>query len=125
MTSFSNGYQRQGRRFLDQAWVELEAEDLHQASEKGWGAASQMVKAYAVLRGLDHNSHGLLFGVVSRLVAETDDDSFRVLFHDAGGLHTNFYEGQLSGRDVQGGLESVAQFVEKVEGLLNGQNGSG
>ena len=120
MTNHDNGYTEQSRRFLDQAWVELEAEDLRQASEKGWGAAAQIVKAYADRHGLDHDSHGLLFGVVRRLVDETDDDTFLELFNQAGGLHTNFYEGQFSNRNVRLGLERVTQFVNKVETALNG-----
>ncbi len=120
MTNYDNGYTEQSRRFLDQAWVELEAEDLRQASEKGWGAAAQMVKAYADRRGLEHNSHARLYGVVSRLVEETDDNSFRIQFNDAGGLHENFYEGQFSSRDVRDSLEQVARFIERIESLLNG-----
>ncbi len=115
----SNGYQEQSRRFLGQAWVELEAEDLRQASEKGWGAASQMVKAYADRRGFDHNSHARLYGVVSLLVEETDDNSYRTLFNEAGGLHENFYEGQFTSRDIRDSLEQVAQFVDRVEGVLS------
>ena len=36
---------------LDQANAELETGDLRQASEKGWGAAAQIVKAAAQNRG--------------------------------------------------------------------------
>ncbi len=115
----NNGYVQQGRRFLDQAWAELEAEDLRQASEKGWGAAAQMVKAYADRRGIDHNSHARLYGVVSRLVEETDDNSYRTLFNEAGGLHENFYEGQFSSRDIRDSLEQVAELIERIEAVLN------
>ena len=47
-------YREQSRRgvFLAQAHEELAKGDLQQASEKGWGAASQMVKAVAQERGL-------------------------------------------------------------------------
>ena len=117
----SNGYAEQGRKFLDQAFVELSHDDLRQASEKGWGAAAQLVKAYAVLRGLDHNSHGLLYGAVSRLVEETDDDTLRTLFNEAGGLHTNFYEGRFASRDVRQSLGQVSRFIEKVDALINGE----
>ena len=119
-----NGYEKtfveQGHAFLEQAWTELEAEDLHQASEKGWGAAAQLVKAYAAERGLPHNSHGRLIAAVGQLVAETDDDTYRTLFHEAGGLHRNFYEGGLTNRDLRGSLEQVNEFVDRVSTLLNG-----
>ena len=40
-------YQLAGRRFLTQARRELAEGDLAQASEKGWGAAAQVLKAIA------------------------------------------------------------------------------
>ena len=44
-------YQQQSRHLLTQALRELDQGDLVQASEKGWGAAAQMVKAVAEQRG--------------------------------------------------------------------------
>ena len=41
----TQAYQQASQRFLDQAKQELAAGDLQQASEKGWGAAAQMLKA--------------------------------------------------------------------------------
>ena len=117
-------YAAQGRIFLNQAFEELAHDDLRQASEKGWGAAAQMVKAYAQERGLAHDRHARLYGVVSRLVQETDDDDLRRQFNIAAGLHENFYEGEYLVRDVRGSLEDVSQFVGKVETLLNGRNGA-
>ena len=116
----TNGYAEQGRRFLSQAFVELSQDDLRQASEKGWSAATQLVKAYANHRGLAHNSHALLYGVVSRLAAETSDTTYRTLFHEAGGLHENFYEGQYTNEDVRDLLDKVSQFVDRVSDLVNG-----
>ena len=40
-------YRDQSRAYLEQANEELARDDLRQASEKGWGAASQIVKAVA------------------------------------------------------------------------------
>ena len=120
---YGNEYTEQGRRFLAQAWNELAANDLHQASEKGWGATAQMVKAYAAERGLEHSSHGRLFAAVSQLVSETGDSSFRTLFQAGGGLHTNFYEGGYAAREIRENLEQVAEFVDKVGAFLNGGNG--
>lgn len=122
VNGYGNGYVEQGRAFVAQAWNELASDDLHQASEKGWGATAQMVKAYADERGLEHNSHGRLFAAVSRLVAETNDDTYRILFYAGSGLHANFYEGGLAAREISGSLEQVAEFVDKVGALLNGGN---
>ncbi len=118
----SKKYAEQGRVFLNQAFEELSQDDLRQASEKGWGATVQMLKAYAVVRGLEHDRHARLYGVVSRLVAETDDDDLRRQFGIAGALHENFYEGEFSERDVRVSLEDISALVAAVENLLNGRN---
>ena len=119
-------YREQSRVFLAQASEEFERGDLRQASEKGWGAASQIVKAAADARGWEHNNHNLLFRVVRGLVQETDDPDIMHLFAAAGELHGNFYEGLFEGVDVAMRLRSAALLVEKVEVLLpGGPNGDG
>ena len=50
-------YREDSRRLLDQARRELETGDVRQASEKGWGAAAQIVKAVAEKRGWRHRGH--------------------------------------------------------------------
>ena len=111
-------YRERSQGFLVKAWEELEAGDLEQASEKGWGAAAVMVKAVAEARGLEHEKHGHLFGVVRVLARETSDRELRGLFHVANGLHRNFYENWLDTDDVAEGLEDVERFVEKIERFL-------
>ena len=73
-------YRDQSRAYLEQANEELARDDLRQASEKGWGATSQIVKAVAEERGWEHNGHWQLHDAVSLLVAETGDEEFRLLF---------------------------------------------
>ena len=119
-----NDYLEQGHRFFNQAFEELAHDDLRQASEKGWGAAAQMVKAAAEARGLEHNRHHLLYSVVDDLVEESKDASLLPLFGVANLLHTNFYEGRFRSARVRESLEQVSQFVDKVETLLAGPNGS-
>ena len=111
-------YTSRSRTYLSQASEELAKGDLCQASEKGWGAAAEMVKAVAAVRGWDHGGHRELFSVVDRLVAESRDEDIRSQFLMAGQLHTNFYEGWLDRATVEDVLGQVARFVEKMEGLL-------
>ena len=110
--------QARSRAFLSKAREQLEAGDLEQASEKAWGAAAVIVKAVAEARGLEHEKHGHLFGVVRVLAGETSDRELRGLFHVANGLHSNFYENWLDTDDVVEGLEDVERFVEKIERFL-------
>ena len=58
-------YRDQSRAYLEQANEELARDDLRQASEKGWGAASQIVKAVAEEREWEHNGHWELHNVAS------------------------------------------------------------
>ena len=111
-------YSHASRELLEQAGRELAAGDVRQATEKGWGAAAQMVKAVASRRGWQHNSHSLLYDVVLRLATETGDDDIFTFFHMAGNLHTNFYENWLSGEVAGAGLRYVGQFLDKLEPLL-------
>ena len=103
---------------MAKASEELGRDDLCQASEKGWGAAAEMVKAVADERGWAHNGHRTLFNVVGSLVAETGDPEIRRQFVMAGQLHTNFYEGWLSRATVEDVLSQVSSFVERMESLI-------
>lgn len=98
-----------------QAGTELQAGDLRQASEKGWGAAAQIVKAVGQHREWDHGGHGLLFGIVGNIVKETGDNQKRDLFHIASALHQNFYEMWLYREDVEAALANVRLFITKVD----------
>ena len=120
-------YREQSRAFLAQASEELERGDLRQASEKGWGAAAQIVKAAADARGWEHDRHATLFRVVRELADESGDAELRYMFAVAGELHSNFYERFLDVEDVEAYLHRVAAFVDRVETLLpeglNGEKG--
>ena len=83
-------YQQAAWAFMDQALDELLGGDVVQASEKGWGAASQMVKAIAEARGWQHRSHVSLFSAVDRIARETGQPEIRRLFDVASSLHVNF-----------------------------------
>ena len=85
-------YSQAARLLLDQGFEELAAGDTRQASEKGWGAAAQMLKAVAEQRGWEHQNHAALFKVISKIVAETGDRDINNQFATANALHQNFYE---------------------------------
>ena len=117
MTTDAPRYHDTGREFLARARTYLDEEDLLQASEKGWGAAAQMVKAAAQARGWRHQSHRDLYAAIDGLVAETGDDDIGLAFGSAGQLHINFYEGWLSPETVERYLAEVAKLVEKLDAL--------
>ncbi len=112
-------YANRGRKYLAQASEELARDDLEQASEKGWGAASQLLKAVAEERGWKHGQHRNLYTVARRLAQESEDEDLRTYFAYAGELHTNFYEGLMDQEDVEYHLERVTSLVDRVEAMLN------
>ena len=112
-------YAQAARHLLEQASAELAQDDVRQASEKGWGAAAQMVKAVAEQRGWQHRTHAALFAAVSRLVDETGDADISRLFAVANSLHVNFYENWDTANNVARHLDDVGRLVEKLEGQLS------
>ena len=125
VNGYGRTYAEQGRIYLEQAYEELARGDLSQAAEKGWGAASQLVKAAADERGLPHNTHGLLFRAVSSIgEKEEGDDAIRRGFLIASGLHVNYYEGGISAEYIRAALRDVEALVERIEGMLNGRDGT-
>ena len=117
MTSKTSYYSSTSRDFLTRARACLEQDDLLQASEKGWGAAAQMVKCVAESRGWRHEGHRELWRVVNRLAEESGDRELRTSFGLAGFLHTNFYEGWLPREAVEDHLLKVEELLEKLDGL--------
>ena len=112
-------YREQSRIFLRQAHEELSKGDLRQASEKGWGAAAEIVKAIASRRRWNHWYHDGLHWSVAQISQETGDDEFQTLFGNANALNANFYEGWLPQATVALYVRQVETFVGKVESLLD------
>ena len=52
-----NDYQAQAHDFLMKSRGYLAANDLHQASENGWDAATHIAKAVAAIYGWDYRQH--------------------------------------------------------------------
>jgi len=111
-------YHVHSERFLAQARTELAMGDLQQASEKGWGAVAQILKAIVEGRGREHNRHRHRSRIASRLRSESGDRDVVRFFATASLLHENFYENQLSANDVAEGLDDVESLVDKVAPLL-------
>ena len=112
-------YQQASEHFLAQARQELADGDLPQASEKGWGATVQILKAIAEQRGWEHSRHRHYHRIASRLRAETGDGDIRRLFNTASALHENFYENDMGAEDVADGLDDAEALIDKLTPLLS------
>lgn len=114
----STRYSQASRQLITQAREELSSGDVIQASEKGWGAAAQMVKAVADARRWRHNGHRFLFETVKRVVDETENRRIYELFLAANSLHANFYENWMPAEMVATGLDQVEELIGRLETLL-------
>lgn len=111
-------YHDASRHLLAQGVQELSMGDTRQASEKGWGAAAQMLKSIAERRGWEHKGHREIRRVASRLAQETGDADIRRLYRVASDMHTNFYEDVDTPEDVAAGLDDVQRLLDKLEQLV-------
>ena len=84
-------YREQSGEFLVRARNYLASGDLHQASEKGWGAAAWMAKAAAQARGWEYTKHDEFFTVMHQAQDLTGDTRVRNLGNTANALHGYFY----------------------------------
>ncbi len=112
MTTRTEFHNETADEFLLRARAYLEAGDLLQASEKGWGAAAQAVKAVAEARGWDHNGHRQLHQTIRRLVDEANQTDLFDWFSAGNTLHANYYDGFLE-------AEVIGQYLDRVERLVD------
>ena len=110
-------YRDAALHLLGQAESELSVGDARQASEKGWGAATQILKAICERRGWQHRNYKALARAVKRLEEETGDQEVRPLFRSANLLHVNFYEDAEEPQVVADGLRDVRRFIDKLDAL--------
>ena len=117
MTTRTEYHTTTDRHFMAKAGGYLADGDLLQASEKGWGAAAQTVKAVAEHRGWSHDGHRQLYTAIDRLADETGDRRLRMLFRSANSLRQNFYEDWMTRDAVEDGLRDVEELVDKLQVL--------
>jgi len=105
-------------KYLAEAEEFLKRGDYVQASEKGWSAAAEIVKALAAREGRELRSRGELHKEIARLTIATGDDEVRRLWLSTAALHQNFYENWLPPEIVEKNIEDVKKLIEKLKKLL-------
>ena len=112
-------YETQAREFLVKGQQYLAAGDLHQASEKGWGAAAHMAKAVAEAQGWQYDRHADFSRVMNQAAVMTGNDRLSDLRGRANDLHGNYYERKrfLNGEIIGKDLERMAELVELLTPL--------
>ena len=113
-------YRAAAHHLLLQANTEFQQGDLRQASEKAWGAAAQITKAYAENQTPPtyHRSHRSLKDIARNLVTNTNNQDFLMLFNSIEQLHINFYENDRTAAYVEAGIENATEYVTLVDAQL-------
>ena len=114
-------YRQQARDFLVKSLEYLADDDLHQASEKGWGAAAWMAKAVAEAQGWEYRRHEQFNVVLNNARSLTGDDRLPGLRSIAGTLHGNFYTRKrfLDSESIRMDLERIAELLDILEPLTH------
>ena len=109
----------QAREFLAKSREYLDAGELHQASEKGWGAAAHMAKAVAVAQGWEYRTHADFSTVLDRARDLSGDERLRSLRSYANELHSRYYKRkrELNARSIGEDLGSMAELLDILEPL--------
>ena len=107
-------YRQQARVFLTKSLEYLAVDDLHQASEKGWGAAAWMAKAVAESQGWEYREHAQFGVVMYNASVLAGNDRLRLLGASAYELHRNYYIRKLFLLS-----EAIARNLDDMEELLD------
>ena len=112
-------YRQQARQFLEKGRQHLAEDDLHQAAEKGWGAAAWMAKSIAENQGWQYAKHEHFNAVIDRARQLSGEARLSDLRSRANELHGYFYTRRLvlNGQDIGEGLDRMAVFLDILEPL--------
>ena len=102
------------RNFLERSKSYLAEGDLHQASEKGWGAASHIIKAVAAANGWEYESHDQFENVVVNARQRYRQPGILDMSRAGEALHKNYYK-----RGLLLNANIIREDIQKVESMVN------
>ena len=114
VTEAVNDHVELARDFLERSKSYLAHGDLHQASEKGWGAAAHIVKAVAAANNWEYENHDQFESVVINARQRYRQPALLQMAHAAEALHRNYYR-----RDFLLNADAIREEIEDVERMVN------
>ena len=120
MTSVALDHIELAREFLRRADLYLGSGDLHQASEKGWGAAVHAAKATAHRYGWEYEHHDQFDFIMQNARERLRQSSLRQYGHSAQALHRNYYKhpSLLRAGAIREDLDDVKKLVDALEPFI-------
>jgi len=114
-------YVEVAQELLQEVREGLRKGDVRQAAEKVWGASALTVKAYAYWKdGRRLASHRELWEYKRRLEDELGEWVSDAWAH-ANTMHTCFYEGWCTAKQVERAIESVSRLVKTIAEKIRGR----
>lgn len=112
-------HQRRAEYFSQRSREFLAEGDLHQASEKGWGAAAHIVKAVAATHGWRYESHDEFDAVLEQASTLAGNDRIHDLGNAAHYLHRNYYKRKalLNPDRIRRNLDNVGELLQLLRPL--------
>ncbi len=112
-------YESQAREFLANSRDFLAAGNLHQASEKGRGAAAHMAKAVASAQGWKYETHSDFSEVMFQASQLANNPRICHIRSVANELHHNYYRRKrhLNADAIQEDLEDIAELLDILQPL--------
>ena len=102
------------QKFLRDADREYAESDIFQASEKLWGAASQVAIAEMHRRGIRPQKHAAIIQFVREFATEVEEPILFAQFKVAEALHSNFYHGWMEDHQFEENRELVNRMLEST-----------
>ena len=112
-------HRQRAEYFLQKSREYMAGGDLHQASEKGWGAAAHMVKAIAATCGWRYESHDEFDTVLEQASTLAGNDRIHDLGNAVHYLHRNYYKRKalLNPERVRSNLDNVSELIDLLRPL--------
>lgn len=121
----SEANMRASRRFLENAALDLvkKPPERLQASEKGWAALAQAVKAVGKDRRWRHDAHYRIHAILNQIIYEqwagtATAAEVRRDFLAVQSLRSNYHEIVFEAPTIQAGLEAAQGLVARLEQVL-------
>ena len=118
-------YATLAQEFRASAWEHLEQGDMDQASQKAWKLVAETVKAISAHYGSIIHYHRAIVMVIDRLARLAGDagdtptrDWINSSFMVARGLHTNFYENEMTEAIVRSNLRLCEELSRRLYELF-------
>ena len=100
--------------YSDNASLFLKQKEFQKAGEMMWGAMASILKAIAAKKGKKVVGHSQLFSLASQLSKNLDNKQIYTAFLEASHLHKNFYESDITEKQLRLQIKNIARTIGKL-----------